>query len=248
MGDLPGHRTSEDSRSTRGYPAPAEPKGDAANLEGPAFDALLEGHGVSLPKSVLGSDGAAAAEAAAEIGFPVVLKVVAPAFSHKTEVGGVLVGLSDAGAVSAGVDTLTARIREADPAAEITGYLVQEMISGIEMIAGCRDDPVYGPVVVVGAGGVLVELVRDAATRLLPVGEDDVREMIASLRVKKLLDGFRGAGAADIDALVAAVVGLGQIYLDHRHILADLEVNPIIVGEQGKGVAAVDVRPVRREA
>jgi acetyltransferase len=226
---------------------PGAPKGKAADLEGAAFDALLERHGVSLPKSVLAADGAAAAQAAAEIGFPVVLKVVAPDFSHKTEVGGVLVGLSDASAVSAGVDTLTGRIREADPSAEITGYLVQEMVSGIEMIAGCRDDEVYGPVVVVGAGGVLVELVRDAATRLLPVGEEDVRDMIAGLRVKKLLDGFRGAAPADIDALVAAVVGLGKVYLDHRHILADLEVNPIIVRDAGQGVAAVDVRPIRRE-
>ena len=82
--------------------------------------------------------------------------------------------------------------------------------------------------------------------RLLPVDEDDVRAMIAELKGRELLAGFRGAPAADTDALVAAVVGLGRVYLDHRHLLADLEVNPLIVRQRGAGVAAVDVRPVRR--
>jgi acyl-CoA synthetase (NDP forming) len=133
-----------------------------------------------------------------------------------------------------------------DRKAEITGYLVQEMVSGVEMIVGCREDPVYGPVLLVGAGGVLVELMKDATQRLLPVTTRDVRAMINSLKAKKLLAGFRGAKPADMDALVRAVMGIAKIYTDHRHLLADLEVNPLIVREKGKSVAAVDVRPIRR--
>jgi acetyltransferase len=231
-------------RSIGELPAPT---GTSENLEGDALDTLLAANGVTLPKSVLAADADAAAEAAAGIGFPVVLKVVAPAFSHKTEVGGVLLGLSSADEVAAGAATLAGRIHAADSAAEITGFLVQEMVSGVEMIVGCRDDALYGPAILVGTGGVLVELMGDAVLRLLPVDEDSVREMILGLKGRELLAGFRGAPAADVDALVKAVVGLGRVYLDHRHLLADLEVNPLIVRERGAGVAAVDVRPVRRQ-
>jgi acyl-CoA synthetase (NDP forming) len=226
--------------------APPAPKGKAKDLEGRAFDKLLAANGVSLPKSKLCKTAAEAARAASRIGFPVALKIVAPKFSHKTEVGGVMLGLGSAREVTAGAKTLAARIRKVDRKAEITGYLVQEMVSGVEMIVGCREDPVYGPVLLVGAGGVLVELMKDATQRLLPVTARDVRAMINSLKAKKLLAGFRGAKPADMDALVRAVMGIAKIYTDHRHLLADLEVNPLIVREKGKGVAAVDVRPIRR--
>ncbi len=234
------------ARAGRKVPALPKPKGRAADLEGRAFEKLLAAHDVTPPRSALCAGAAEAARAARRIGFPVALKAVAPKFSHKTEVGGVLLGLASAKEVEAGVGTLAARIRKADRKAEITGYLVQEMVSGVEMIVGAREDPVYGPVILLGAGGVLVELVRDAAVRLLPVGPRDVRAMLAELRAAKLLAGFRGQGPADVDALVKAVVGLGRVFLDHRGHLADLEVNPLIVRPAGQGVAAVDVRPVRR--
>ena len=225
---------------------PPEPTGSAANLEGAAFERLLNANGVNLPRSAFVGSAEDAAKAAAEIGFPVALKIVAPAFSHKTEIGGVLLGIQTAEQVAEGVATLASRLRAADAQAEIDGFLVQEMASGVEIIAGCREDPIYGPVVLVGAGGVLVELVRDASMRLLPVGEDDVHAMIGELKAADILAGFRGSEAADVSALVRAVVGLGDIFLDHRHLLADLEVNPLIVRPEGQGVAAVDVRPVRR--
>ena len=220
--------------------------GKAAELDGKAFDKLLASHDVTLPKSRLCRTGAEAARAAARIGFPVAVKIVAPKFSHKTEVGGVMLNLTSARDVSAATRTLAARIRKADRKAEITGYLVQEMVSGVEIIVGCRTDPVYGPVVLLGAGGILVELMKDATMRLLPVTASDVRGMIDDLQAKKLLAGFRGARPADTAALVRAVVGLSKIFLRHRDTLADLEINPLIVREKGKGVAAVDVRPVRK--
>jgi acetyltransferase len=223
-----------------------KPTGLAKNLEGKAFDRLLTAHGVRPPKNALCKTAAEAARAAKRIGFPVALKIVAPAFSHKTEVGGVMLGLATAKDVTAAAKTLAARIRKVDRKAEITGFLVQEMVSGVEVIAGCREDPVYGPVLLLGSGGILVELMKDATQRLLPLTARDVRAMLKELKLAKLLAGFRGQPAADVDALVKAVVGLGRIYLDHRHLLADLEINPLIVRPKGKGVAAVDVRPVRR--
>ncbi|MDX1486011.1 MAG: acetate--CoA ligase family protein [Alphaproteobacteria bacterium] len=234
-------------RAGRGIPAMPEPGGSAETLLGAEFEGLLAANGVTPPMSALAKDAAGAAKAAAEIGFPVVLKIVAPAFSHKTEVGGVLLGLDGAEAVAEGAHTLERRICAADAHAEITGYLVQEMVHGVEMIVGCREDPLYGPAILVGTGGIMVELMGDAAMRLLPVDEDDVAEMLGELKGRALLHGFRGAAAADVDALITAVTGLGRIYLDHRHILSDLEVNPLIVREDGSGVAAVDVRPIYRD-
>jgi acetyltransferase len=234
------------ARAGKKVKLPAAPKGKAANLAGAAFDKLLGRKGVTLPKSALVKTGKEAAKAAAKIGFPVVMKIVAPAFSHKTEVGGVLLGLKSAAAVEEGAKTLEGRIRAVDKKAKITGYLVQEMVSGVEMIVGCRQDPIYGPILILGAGGIMVELLKDVAMRLLPVTAADVRAMLTEFKSAKLLEGFRGSKPADIDALVKAVVGLSDIFLDHRHLLDDLEVNPLIVRPKGKGVAAVDVRPVKR--
>ncbi|HEX9808060.1 MAG TPA: acetate--CoA ligase family protein [Alphaproteobacteria bacterium] len=233
------------ARAGRAPQLPPAPNGTVKDIDDRGLEALLASKGVGLPRSARAATGAEAAEAAAAIGFPVALKVLAPAFSHKTEVGGVLLGLAGAAEVAAGAETLRARIAAADPRAEIEGFLVQEMVTGVEMIVGCREDPIYGPAVLVGAGGILAELVRDAAMRLLPVTEADVRAMIAGLRVRRLLEGFRGAGPADTDALVRAVLGLAEVFLEHRRALSDLEVNPLVVRAAGEGVAAVDIRPVR---
>jgi acetyltransferase len=118
------------------------------------------------------------------------------------------------------------------------------MVSGVEVILGARTDPLYGPVLLVGAGGILVELMKDAALRLLPVGAADVREMLSELKIARLLAGFRGKPPADMVALERAIVGLSELYLAHRHLLNDLEINPLIILPEGQGVRAVDVRPV----
>ena len=235
------------ARAGRTIAEPAPPTGTEANLEAAALEDILGRNGVTPPKSSLAANADAAANAADAIGYPVVLKIVAPAFSHKTEIGGVLLGLSSAEEVADGCATLAERIRAVDACAEITGFLVQEMVSGVEMIVGCREDPLYGPTILVGTGGTMVELLGDAVVRLLPIAEGDAAAMIDGLKGKALLTGFRGAPEADMDALVKAVVGLGHVYLDHRHLLSDLEVNPLMVRERGNGVAAVDIRPVRRE-
>jgi acetyltransferase len=142
---------------------------------------------------------------------------------------------------------MTARLAAHDPAARIEGFLVQEMVDGLEMILGVREDPQFGPFMLAGLGGVQVEVMRDVAIRLLPLGEDAAREMIRSLRGAALLDAFRGRTARDVDAVEAAMTGLSRLFLEHRTLLSDLEINPLIVLAKGEGVRAVDVRLVGRK-
>jgi succinyl-CoA synthetase beta subunit len=183
---------------------------------------------------------------AGKIGFPVALKIVSPQASHKTEVGGVSLNLIDADAVSKAAQSMAEGLRKHDAKAQIDGYLVQEMVSGLEMIIGVREDPQFGPFMVVGLGGVLVEALKDIAIRLLPVDEQGAQEMLDSLRAKALLGAFRGKPARDVAAIAKAVAGLSQLFLDHREWLTDFEINPLIALADGQGVRAVDVRVVRR--
>ena len=131
------------------------------------------------------------------------------------------------------------------PGARIDGFLVQEMVSGVEAIVGAHTDPLYGPLLLVGSGGIMVELVRDVAQRLLPVDANDVTVMIDDLKLARLLAGYRGRPAADRQALEATALGLARFYLDHRARVAEIELNPLMV--RGNGAVAVDVRVVWRD-
>jgi len=235
-------------RKGRTIPALPRATGRAETLQGSAFEAALARHDLTLPKSAMAKSPEEAAVEAARIGFPVALKIVSRGISHKTEVGGVRLNLGSGDEVVRAADLLATSVAKAAPGARVEAFLVQEMVDGVEMIVGARTDALYGPMLVVGAGGIMVELVKDVAFRLLPVTPDDARAMIGELRVSKLLAGFRGRPEADIDALVAAICGLSDFYLDHRHLLSDLEINPLIVLAKGHGVRAVDVRPVLSRA
>jgi acetyltransferase len=219
-------------------------KGKAENLQGAAFEAALARHGLTMPKSGVGNSPSDAATIATRIGFPVALKIVSSAISHKTEAGGVRLNLASAEQVESAAHALIASAATAAPGAKIDGFNVQEMVDGVEVILGARTDPLYGPMIVVGSGGILVELVKDVAFRLLPITPEDARAMIGELKVAKLLAGFRGKPAGDIDALVQAICGLSDFFLEHRHLLSDFEINPLMVLAKGDGVRAVDVRPV----
>jgi acetate---CoA ligase (ADP-forming) len=231
----------------RGIPAMAEPRGRVENLVGAAFDALLAAHGLKLPVSALAKTPEEAGAQAGRIGFPVAVKIVSPEASHKTEVGGVALGLRDAASVRTEAEAMTARLAAHCAHARVEGFLVQKMLDGLEMIVGVREDPQFGPFMLVGLGGVLVEVMRDVAIRLLPVDEDAARDMIRSLRGAPLLDRFRGRPARDTDAVVRAIAGLSRLFLEHRPWLCDLEINPLMVLAKGEGVRAVDIRLVRRD-
>lgn len=194
--------------------------------------ALLEAYGVAVPRRrIVAAESAAAA--AAEIGLPVALKTAA-AIAHKTEVGGVVLNLDSDAAVAAaaeGLRRLDARV------------LVEEMLPEplAELIVGAAVDPRLGLHLVVGAGGVLVELLRDSRVLLLPVVPGEVREALRALRVAPLLQGFRGRGAADLDALVETICAIGRYAAEHHESLLELDVNPLMVYGAPRGTVAADV-------
>jgi acyl-CoA synthetase (NDP forming) len=232
-------------RGRRPAPPPPAPPSDLspANL-----DATLRKYGITLPECrevVTAADAATAAEA---IGFPVALKIRSPDILHKTEAGGVALDLRSRHAVQSAADSLLASARATYPNARVDGFLVQEMVSGIEAIVGARSDPLYGPLLLVGAGGILVELAKDAALRLLPVTKEDVSRMIDGLKLNRLLAGFRGRPGADRAAFESTVLSLAQFFLDHRLRIDDVEINPLMVRPDKKGAVAVDVRVIWKSA
>jgi acetate---CoA ligase (ADP-forming) len=228
----------------RGRVPAAPPPAPPSDLTPATLDATLARYGIALPKSKAVASAAEAAAAAEAIGFPVALKLRSPDVLHKTEAGGVALALASRAAVQSAADTMAAAARAAQPALRVDGFLVQEMVTGVEAIVGARSDPLYGPLLLIGAGGVLVELAKDAALRLLPVTDGDVTAMIDGLKLAQLLGGFRGRPAADRAALEAAALALGRFFLDHRGRIADIEINPLLVRE--KGAVAVDVRVLWR--
>jgi acetyltransferase len=213
--------------------------GRTGDLEGEALTRLLRKLGLTPPSQAMAATAAEAGVKAEEIGFPVALKVHAPDVIHKSEVGGVILGLQSA----AEVEQRGKELLEKSASAQL---LVQEMIQGTEMILGVRTDPQYGPFLMVGLGGIFVEVLNDKALRLLPVDEEEAVAMLKELKGYRVLEGTRGQHRRDIPALVRAITGLSSLYLDHRTLLEDLEINPLIVREEGTGVAAVDVRIIRQ--
>jgi len=219
-------------------------------LTEPEAKGLLAAAGVTVARDCLAADADAAVAAADEIGYPVVLKGVARGLIHKSDAGAVKLKLADADAVRAAFTEIQANIAAAVPDAEFEGCLVVEMAEQgvIEAFVGASWDPQHGPNVLVGAGGVFVEVLKDVQLAAAPVSPAKARKMIESLKLWPLFAGARGRAAADVDALADIVhkVSLLTAHLGPR--LAELDVNPVIVGEDGKGAVAVDARAVWNEA
>src|SRR5262245_59042513 len=230
----------------RGRIPAAPPPAPPSEITPATLEATLSRYGIALPKMKAVADAAEAAAAAEAIGFPVALKLRSPDILHKTEAGGVALGLASRAAVQKAADAMATAAHTAKPGARIDGFLVQEMVTGVEAIVGARSDPLYGPLLLVGSGGVLVELTKDAAPRLLPVSKTDVTAMVDGLKLATLLAGHRGKPPADRAALEAAALALGRFFLDHRGRIADIEINPLMV--RGNGAVAVDVRVLWRDA
>jgi acetyl coenzyme A synthetase (ADP forming)-like protein len=203
--------------------------------------AILGAAGLRVaPHRSVPAEPAAAAAAADELGYPVVLKAVGPALLHKTDAGGVALGLADAAAVRAAAGAMRVRLGAAGLA--LTGFVVQRQIAaGVEALVGVTSDPSLGPLVVAGIGGVAVELYKDVAFRLTPVTDIDAVEMLDQLRGRAVLDGFRGAPAADRGALVEVILAISAL-ADAVPELAELDLNPVIVHAPGGGATVVDAR------
>lgn len=236
-GDSGGAGTGQATRT--GESGRALP-GGAGPLDEAAAKALLAEYGVAVPAEAPATSADDAVAHAERIGYPVVLKVADARVPHKTEIGGVEVGLADAAAVRAAYEGIDARAR-AHLGDAPEGVLVQQQITdGVEMIAGIVVDPQFGPFVLLGSGGVLTELLSDAVLRPAPVEPGEVRDMIAELRGRKLLTGFRGAPPADVDALADTVSALSRLGADHADRIAELDLNPVLVRPAGHGAVAVD--------
>lgn len=178
--------------------------------------------------------GDAVVKAARRIGWPVVLKVISPDIAHKTEAGGVRLGLADEATLRQAVGQMHDRVRAWRPDARIDGYLVaRQLKGGVEVLVGTQRDPVFGPVITVGSGGVMTELLDDVCMRLAPVDEAGARQMLASTRAGRLLDGWRGAPAADIDALAGQIATLSRIAWANRDHIAGIDLNPVLALPDG---------------
>ena len=201
--------------------------------------ALLASSGIRAPHERLAHDAEEAAWLASEMGFPVVVKVLSADILHKTEVGGVALGLGDADAVHAAVTRMAETIPGLLPDARIDGYLVSEMVTGgVETIVGIHQDEAFGPVVTFGLGGTLVELLKDTVCAIAPVSVAQAEAMIARVRTAPLLTGWRGSPRLDVEALAKAISELSVLAVQHRDAIATIEVNPLVVREQG--VVALD--------
>jgi 3-hydroxyacyl-CoA dehydrogenase/acyl-CoA synthetase (NDP forming) len=205
----------------------------------------LYGVPVTAEERVMTADDAVAA--AGRIGYPVVLKVESPDLAHKSDVGGVKLALADAQAVRQAHAQIMASMGALQPAPRVDGVLVQPMVaSGVEIVVGGRIDPQFGALITVGLGGVLVELLRDTATRVAPVNRREAADMLHSLKGAQVLDGFRGQSAVDKDALCEVVVRLSEFLADQAHTLVEFDVNPLVC--RADGVIAVDALLVRTSA
>jgi len=200
-----------------------------------------------LPPEDLATNEAEAVSAAAKIGGAVALKVQSPDILHKTEAGAVALGISGEAAVREGYRLVLARALAAHPGAQVDGVLVQAMARrGREVILGISSDPDFGPMLMVGLGGIHVEVLRDVAFAPVPLGAEDALLLLDQLKGAALLDGVRGEPAADRAALAELMAVLSRFAADHADQIAEIDLNPVIVHPTGEGLTIVDALIVKK--
>ena len=203
---------------------------------------ILRTYGFPLPKSTLAKTESDAVKAAKEIGYPVVMKIASAQIIHKSDAGGVKVGLSNDKEVEDGFKEIIENAKKYDKNAVIKGVLVVEMVKGgKEMIIGSKLEPGFGPVIMLGMGGIYVEVLKDVTFRLAPVTQRESDDMISSIKTQKLLKGVRGEKPSDIKKLSDCIQRLSQLVTDFNEI-KELDMNPVLVMEEGNGCKILDVR------
>jgi acetyl-CoA synthetase (ADP-forming) len=199
-------------------------------------------YGVPITKIEVAKTEDAAVEAAKRIGFPIVLKIVSAQVLHKSDAGGVIVGVNDEKGIREGYQRIVANIKKNVPTAVIEGILVQEMApKGTEIIIGSTVDPTFGPTIMFGLGGIFVEILKDVSFRLAPISKEDAWEMLDEIKAKKMLEGPRGTPKADKEAIVATLLSVSKMLMECPEI-KELDMNPLLVYE--KGARAVDARVI----
>ena len=207
---------------------------------------LLQAYGIPLVPAEMAGTPEKAVEAASRLGFPVVMKIVSPQLLHKSDAGGIRLNLKNEEEVFIAYSEMIQTIHNARPDAQIDGVMVEKMApKGQEVIIGMRRDPGFGPLMMFGLGGIYVELFKDVAFRVAPLTRREAREMIDQTRAGRLLTGFRGSAPADVDAVVDVLLRLSQISLDFPQI-DEIEINPLLVYEKGRGAVALDSRLIRK--
>jgi acetyl coenzyme A synthetase (ADP forming)-like protein len=205
---------------------------------------LLSAYGIPFPAVAFARNADEAVAAAEKIGYPVVLKIASPDISHKTDVGGVALGLGDASAVRAAVERMQSRVRAALPNARLEGFEVEMQVpTGKEVLIGVQRDPSFGPIVVFGMGGIYVETLKDVTFRLAPLRTLSAQHMVESVRGFPILKGVRGEPPSDLDALAEVLERISQLAVERPEVL-ELDLNPLIVRPAGQGAVAVDARVV----
>ena len=203
---------------------------------------LLLDAGFPTTSAMLATSREEATRLSREIGFPAVLKITSPDIAHKTDVGGVKLGLSNEDEVGLAFDEMMGTIRSGHPEAEIQGVSVQSMARpGIELVMGMSKDPQFGPVLMFGLGGVLVEVLRDVAFRIVPLTPRDAKDMIREIKGFPLLDGYRGQEPVDISVLEESLLKLSR-FVDDRPMIKELDLNPVFA--YSDGLTVVDARIV----
>jgi acetyl coenzyme A synthetase (ADP forming)-like protein len=212
------------------------------SLTAPEARLVCEAYGINIPKEGLATDAAGAVSLANRIGYPVVLKIVSPEIVHKTEAGGVLVGIKTADQVAQGFDSIVANAHQYDPQARVMGVQVQQMLTGgQEVIIGAVTDPAFGKLVAFGLGGILVEVLKDITFRLAPASREDALSMLDGIAAAEILRGVRGAYPVDREALASMIERVGALVSDFSEI-SEMDLNPVFADEHG--ATAADVRIV----
>lgn len=203
---------------------------------------VLKAYGFATPKSILGTTEEECIKAANEIGYPVVMKIASPDIIHKSDAGGVKVGVKNDEELRAAFRSIIESAKKYKSNAKIKGILVQEMVRGAkETILGASQDPTFGSVIMFGLGGIYVEVLRDVVFRIAPIDEREARSMVESIKTIKLLKGVRGEKPSDLKAIADSLQRLSQLVVDFSEI-KEFDINPLLVLEEGKGARVVDAR------
>ncbi|MCG7840863.1 MAG: acetate--CoA ligase family protein, partial [Methanomassiliicoccales archaeon] len=200
---------------------------------------ILRAYGIVTPKEGIAQDLPSAIELADSIGYPVVMKVESPDIAHKTDVGGVVLNIDSPEEMARSYEIMLSNVREKMPRARVTGVSVQKMIKGREVIVGMVRDEQFGPVITFGLGGIFVEIMRDVTQGIAPLDRNEVGRMVRSIKAYPMLTGARGRISGDVPALVDVILKVSQLSMEFPSI-EELEMNPVMVGNEGTGVTAVD--------
>lgn len=232
-------RTEDERRRTKAREMVHAAKGQA--LTETAGKQILALYSIPITQECVATSAEEAAHHAQQIGFPVALKIVSPQITHKTEAGGVALNIQNEEEARAAFARIMSNARRYNPQAELQGVSVQEMVSGgHEVIIGMTRDAQFGPGILFGLGGIFVEVLKDVVMNVPPLDADEARAMLDGIKGKALLYGARGARPADVNALTGILVNFSQLCLDLKDDVSEIDINPLVVCEEGKGAKALD--------